>query len=145
MLRGQESKQECQMDQDGPYCFLDKKNGNKWITQIANKHDNSLEGSEEIITNVLGEKNDLQYYNQRKDEYEEAFRELKKEQDIGSILITYGLNFDDLHDHFKMERFQQISIPLHQVTLFSRSDVKGKIKGSLLARTNLPSIFSHPS
>ena len=75
-------------------------------------------------------------------DYEEAFEELKRTVDIGHIMITYGLNFDDLVEQFKMERYQQISVPLHQVSLFSRSDVKGTVRGSLLARTHLPSIFS---
>ena len=74
--------------------------------------------------------------------YREAFEELKREENTGYIMITYGLNFDDLAEQFKMERYQQISVPIHQVTLFARSDVRGVVKGSLLARSHLQSIFS---
>lgn len=62
MLKGQEERQECQMGEDGPYCFLQNKN-NRWLTHIPEKHEvvNSTENEdqEEVITNVLRTPNDL--------------------------------------------------------------------------------------
>ena len=57
-------------------------------------------------------------------------------------VIVLNLKREMLDEQFKMERYQQISVPIHQVTLFARSDVRGVVKGSLLARSHLQSIFS---
>ncbi len=48
----------------------------------------------------------LNFLYRRRNEYQEALNELKREVDIGQILITYGLNFDDLQEQFKLERYQ---------------------------------------
>lgn len=67
--------------------------------------------------------------------------EIKEPGDIGYITVTSVLTFDDLVDQFRMERFQQISVPIHQVKLFQKSEVIGKVNGSLLARSNLGPLF----
>jgi len=41
----------------------------------------------------------------QRNSYDEAFKELYKDVDIGSIMITSVLHFDDLFDQFKMERY----------------------------------------
>jgi len=76
-------------------------------------------------------------------EYNEVFAELKRDDATGHILITSVLNFDDMADQLKMERYQQTSVPLHQVTLFAKTNIKGKVSGSLLARSHLSPLFSH--
>ncbi len=69
------------MGEDGPYCFLqNSRDNNRWVTQILAGSVNTTENEEEVVTNVLKDPmNDLQFYNQRKQEYEEAFRDLKRE------------------------------------------------------------------
>ena len=106
-----------------------------------------VDEDEDLVTNVIGHRYGCHFSLCRKplrrhEIYREAFEELKREKDTGYIMITYGLNFDDLAEQFKMERYQQISVPIHQVTLFARSDVRGVVKGSLLARSHLQSIFT---
>ena len=73
--------------------------------------------------------------------YHEAFEELKSTGDTGFITVTSVLTFDDLFDQFRLERYQQISVPLHQLNLFQKTEVIGYIKGSLLARSNLSPLF----
>jgi hypothetical protein len=41
----------------------------------------------------------------KRNAYDEAFEELRRPVDIGHIMITSVLTFDDLAEQFKMERY----------------------------------------
>ena len=48
-----------------------------------------------------------------------AFESLKSEENTGEVVITQTLNFDDLIDHFRNERFESTSFPVHSILLLS--------------------------
>jgi len=69
-----------------------------------------------------------------KTKQEKAFEEFKNEKNINYISINTVVNFDDLADYFKLERFDSTSSPIHQINVFPRADVRATVRGALLAR-----------
>ncbi|TNV80135.1 hypothetical protein FGO68_gene1457 [Halteria grandinella] len=124
MLNAQRGRLDCQLG-DGPYCMLD----------LSTQGQNYYNSSEDLYTDE-----DEDYIVNRlqiplgRSNLDLAFDELKQHKNLGSITITSVLTFDDLQEQFRMERYQQVSVPLHQLNLFPKQGVKGVVRGSLLAR-----------
>ncbi|CDW79157.1 UNKNOWN [Stylonychia lemnae] len=70
-----------------------------------------------------------------------AFNSLKSYENTNNIYLTTLINFDDLYENFKYERYESTSFPIHAFAIFQRTNVKGVIKGDILAKFQQQNIF----